>query len=78
MSEANNSLLLANRPAPVEIRIGSASLVDKLSALGAALTAIREAHRDDMSPRSWAAINRAEGHIAEAILERNTGRALPP
>lgn len=61
---------------PIEIRIASVDLVTKLDALGAAIAAVREAHRDDMSPRAWAALNRAQEAIAEAMLERNAGRLL--
>jgi hypothetical protein len=61
---------------PVEIHLPNVDLVSKLSVIGAALTAIREAHRDDMSAKSWAAINRAEEAIAEAILARNEARLL--
>lgn len=52
----------------LEIRIGNVSLPAKLDALGAALAAIREAHRGDMPPKAWAALYRAQDAISEAML----------
>lgn len=58
----------------IEIRIANVGLVPKLDALGAALSAVKEAHRDDMSLESWRAIQAAQDKIAEAILAANKGR----
>ncbi len=43
----------------IEIRTANVDLGTKLDAVGAALVAIREAHRDAMPVKCWAAINRA-------------------
>lgn len=56
----------------IEIKIANVGLVPKLDAIGAALTAVREAHRDGMPVKCWAAINRANEAIAEAILSAGT------
>jgi hypothetical protein len=61
-------------PAAVEIRIANVDLVPKLSAICAALEAVRLAHRDDMSPRCWAEINQAEEHLAAAMVHRSHSR----
>ncbi len=58
---------LATR-AGIEIRIGDVPLAFKIDALGAALDAVREAHRDEISPESWAALNRARDCIGDALL----------
>jgi hypothetical protein len=55
-------------PQPIEIRIANVDLAAKLDALGAAIAAVREAHRDEMSPRTWAALHRSQDALAEAIL----------
>lgn len=52
----------------IEITIANVGLVPKLDALGAALVAVREAHRDGMPPKCWAALHRAQEAIADAIL----------
>lgn len=67
---------LLQRPPAIEIRIGTTDLASKLDALGAAVAAVREAHRDTMSVRSWAAMNRAQDFLAEALLTRNEGRMI--
>lgn len=67
---------LSVKPQPIEIRIGDVDLIAKLSAIGAALEAVRLAHRDDMGCRSWTAIQRAEVAIGEAILHRNDRRLI--
>ena len=69
---------LQSQPKAIEIRIGNVGLVPKLDALGAAIAAVREAHRDEMSPASWAALNRAQDQLAEAILHVNHGRLIGP
>lgn len=66
------------RSAAIEIRIGNVGLDVKLDAIAAALQTVKEAHRDEISPRSWAAIGRAQDAIAEATLSRNEGRLLRP
>ena len=50
----------------IEIRIGDVDLATKLDALGAA---VREAHRDTISTRGWAALHRAQEAIAEAMMD---------
>lgn len=65
------------RRAPIEIRIPDAPLRWKLNAISATLVAVRDAHRDTMSVRAWAAINRALDQLGEAELTCNEGRALP-
>ena len=62
------------KPAPLEIRIGNVDLPTKLSAVGAALQAVREAHRDEMGARTWSALQRAEAAIGEGILHVNDRR----
>jgi hypothetical protein len=57
-----------SRPAPIEIKIANVGLVPKLDAIGAALCAIKEAHRDELSARAWFSIGEAESKIADAIL----------
>jgi len=52
----------------LEIRIADVELPAKLDALGAALAAVREAHRDQITPKAWAALNRAQENIAEAMM----------
>jgi hypothetical protein len=52
----------------IEIRIGNVDLTTKLDALGAALAAVREAHREQISPKAWAALHRAQENIAEAMM----------
>lgn len=52
----------------IEIRIANVSLAEKLDALGAALAAVREAHREGMPAECWAAINRAQKNIAQATI----------
>lgn len=54
--------------ANIEIRIGDVPLAAKLDAIGALIAAVREAHRDTISVKGWAAMNRAQENIAEAIL----------
>ena len=67
---------LPARPAAIEIKIGSVDLVSKLDALGAAIAAVREAHRFEMSAQSWSDLNRAQDAIAAAILNRNSKRLI--
>lgn len=67
---------LLHRSAAIEIRICTTDLAAKLDALGAAVVAVREAHRDTMSVRCWAAMNRAQDCLAEALLTRNEGRMI--
>jgi hypothetical protein len=64
--------------AAIEIRIGNATLVQKLDAIAAALVAVREAHRDTMNPRQWGAINRSLDSIAEAVLYDSRVELLLP
>lgn len=69
----------ATTPAAIEIRIANVDLATKLDALGAVLAAIREAHRDGTSPRSWSALHRAQEAIAEAMIyARSEPLALTP
>ncbi|MBL9187886.1 MAG: hypothetical protein JNK23_10430 [Opitutaceae bacterium] len=56
----------------IEIRIGDVPLGWKLDAIGAALAAVREAHRGTMPNACWAALHRAEKEIAAAILASGT------
>lgn len=60
----------------VVLRIPDVPLPAKLSIIGAALQAIREAHRDTMSARAWSEINKAEEAIAAAMLHANEGRLI--
>lgn len=64
------------KTATIEIRIADVDLATKLDALGATIAAVREAHRDVMSPKSWAALHRAQEAIAEAMIYANSGRLL--
>lgn len=59
---------------PTEVGIRNVSLVEKLDVIGAAIGAVREAHRDVISPKSWAALNVAQEKIGEAILHLNDER----
>ncbi len=59
-----------SRPAPIEIKIPNLGLVPKLDAIGAALAAVKEAHRDDMGVDTWCAIGQAQECIAKAILRK--------
>ncbi len=52
----------------VEIKIGNVPLAWKLDAIAAALAAVLEAHRDTISQRSWAAVNRARDNLYEAMI----------
>lgn len=61
---------------PIEIRISTIDPVKKLDAIGAVLAAVREAHRDEISPRAWAELNRAQEAIAAAMLTLKEGRLL--
>jgi hypothetical protein len=67
---------LPARPAAIEIRIGNVDLVTKLDALAAAIAAIREAHRYEMSPAAWAALNDAQAALVRAILTKNERRPV--
>ncbi len=60
----------------IEVRIPDGPLEAKLDLIGAMIDAIREAHRDEMSPRSWAELHKAQEAIAAALLARNEGRLL--
>ena len=66
--------------AVIDVRINGASLVAKLDAIGALIMAVREAHRDTISMPAWAAMNRAQDAIAEAMLagEQPQTRQLGP
>ncbi len=55
----------------IEIRIGNVPFEMKIDALGAAIAAVREAHRGLISDRSWAALHRCQENIGEAILYRD-------
>lgn len=61
----------------VEIQIGDAPLGWKLAAIGAALAAVRDAHRDTMPVACWAEINRAHEALARAILASATAAKRP-
>lgn len=61
----------------LEIRIAEVSLVAKLDAIGAALAAVREAHRAEISPEAWSAVNRAQRAIAEAMTAAIRREHLP-
>jgi hypothetical protein len=52
----------------VRIEIAHVDLAVKLDALGSAVAAVRDAHRDGIPAACWAALNRAQEAIAEAIL----------
>lgn len=58
----------------IEIRIGGADLATKLDALGAAIAAVREAHKDTMLPECWAALNDAQENIAAAMIKSRRQR----
>ena len=64
---------MSNTRAPIqagiEIRIRDVDLAAKLDALGAAIAAVREAHRDTISTCGWAALHRAQEAIAEAMMD---------
>ena len=64
------------QPKAIEIRVANVDLTTKLDALGAALAAIREAHRDEMSVRCWAEMNKAQEALAAAIICANEKRNL--
>jgi hypothetical protein len=59
----------------IQIAIPDVPLPAKLSMIGAALEAVRLAHRDTIRPRAWQSINQAERLLGEAILH---SRAEPP
>lgn len=62
----------------IEIRIPDGPLEQKLDCIAAALLAIREAHKDVMSPRAWGCLNLASEKIGEATLylNRSTDAAI--
>lgn len=53
---------------PLDLRVAPAPLAAKLDALGSALAAVREAHRDVMPPIAWGLLHEAQAKIAEAML----------
>lgn len=59
-----------------EVRIADVPLSHKLDVLGASIAAVREAHRDVMSARCWAALNVAQEKIAEAQMNSLPVRQL--
>lgn len=67
---------LLHHPRAIEIKIGTTDLASKLDALGAAVGAVREAHRDTMSAQCWAELHRAQEALAAAMLSINAGRLL--
>ena len=64
-------------PNAIEIKIGNVDLATKLNAIGAALEAVRLAHRDEMPVECWAALNQAEERIAEATMKSRGAGVLP-
>jgi hypothetical protein len=60
----------------IEIKIANVGLVPKLDALGAAISAVREAHRYDIPPKCWAALHRAQEALADAILSAGSNVAI--
>jgi hypothetical protein len=56
------------RPDAVEIKIGNVPLTWKLDAIAAALDAVKQAHRDEMTPATWAAVNRAQDELGAASI----------
>jgi hypothetical protein len=69
--QADRESTLPAAPKAIEIRIGNVDLTAKLSAIGAALEAVRLAHRDEVGARCWQAMQKAEAAIGEAILYRS-------
>ena len=67
---------LPDGPRAIEIRIGNVDFVSKISAIGAAIAAVREAHREELSANSWAHLEDAQRSIAGAILDRNDRRLI--
>lgn len=67
---------LLHHPQAIEIKIGTIDLASKIDVIGAAVVAVREAHRDGMSGQCWAAMNRAQEALAEALMSINADRAL--
>lgn len=61
---------------PIEIRMADVPFEKKVNALCAALEAVRLAHQDEISAKSWALMNQAERLLADAIFCRNDRRAI--
>ena len=80
MTSELSGLSAGSADGKIEIRIGNASLVQKLDVLAATIDAIREAHRDCMSPKAWTLMGRAQSNLAEAMLsiEDKAPIELPP
>ncbi len=55
---------------PLEIRIGHVDFTAKIDAIAAALQAVRLAHRDEISARSWAVLNEVERLLGDAVFYR--------
>ena len=67
---------LAHQTREVQLFQAGATFGQKLDLVSAVLTSIIEAHRDDMSEASWAALHVSKDKISEAILQQNSGRLL--
>jgi hypothetical protein len=65
---------LREKPQAIEIKMSNVDLGAKLSAIGAALEAVRLAHRDEIGAQTWQDIQTAETAIAAAIFHRNDRR----
>lgn len=61
----------------LQVKIADVPLEQKLDVIGAAIAAVREAHRDEMAPHSWAALNIAQEKISEAMLSITAERRHP-
>ena len=62
----------------LDLRITGVSLVAKLDAIGAALAAVREAHRDQMPQSCWQQLHLAQEAIVRAMLQANESPAGEP
>lgn len=59
----------------IVLTIPNVSLAAKIDLVGAALLAIREAHKDEMHADCWAALNRAGHELGAAVLHAGKARA---
>lgn len=73
--EAFRRIVAAQRN-PLEIRMANVPFEKKIDVLAATLQSIRLAHRDEISPKSWALLTQVEHLLSEAVFYRNDRRMI--
>ncbi|MEI6861302.1 MAG: hypothetical protein WCL04_03530 [Verrucomicrobiota bacterium] len=73
--QAQRARWLPKPAARLELRFSAAPLPAKLDAIAAVIVALREAHAEELTPKQWENLGRAQALLADVMMEPKAARA---